>query len=142
MHEINFFYEDTPFSLDQAAATSKWVTHIVTLENHQVKAVNFIFCSDQYLHKINLDYLNHDNFTDIITFDNKEENGLLEADIFISIERVMENARELNKPFQTELNRVIIHGILHLIGYQDKTSDQKKEMRKKEEACLSLRNQF
>ena len=112
---------------------------VLAKEEQHAKTINYIFCSDDYLLKINKEYLNHDTLTDIITFDNSEEEGKIEADIFISIDRIKENALSLKKDFDQELHRVIIHGLLHLLGYNDKTDDDKAEMRKKEDACLSLR---
>ena len=101
--------------------------------------INYIFCSDNYLHQINFQYLDHDTFTDIITFDQSDKDQI-EGDIFISIDRVHENANERNISFVNELHRVMIHGILHLLGYNDKTPKEKQLMREKEDECLSLRN--
>lgn len=103
-----------------------------------VKNINIIFCSDTYLYKLNYDYLGHDTFTDIITFDQSEKDQALEGDIFISVERAKENAQAFEVSLEQELSRLMVHGMLHLIGYSDKTKDQKKEMRIKEEAYLSL----
>jgi probable rRNA maturation factor len=136
---IHFFSEEISFSLDEEQQTISWIENILDQAKQVSKSVNYIFCSDDYLLKINKDYLNHDTLTDIITFDNSEEEGKIEADIFISIDRVKENAHSLDKKFDEELHRVIIHGLLHLAGYNDKTEDDKAEMRKKEDACLSLR---
>ena len=136
---IHFFSEDISFSLDKEQQTISWIENILDGEKQISKSINYIFCSDDYLLKINKDYLDHDNLTDIITFDNSEEEGKIEADIFISIDRVKENALTLEKIFDEELHRVIIHGLLHLAGYNDKTDEDKSEMRKKEDACLSLR---
>ena len=136
---IHFFSEDISFSLEDEKQTSTWVEDVISTENHLTKSINYIFCSDSYLLKMNEEYLNHDTLTDIITFDNSEEDGKIEADIFISVDRVKENAQTLEKEFDQELHRVIIHGLLHLLGYNDKTDDGKAEMRKKEDACLSLR---
>jgi probable rRNA maturation factor len=101
--------------------------------------VNFIFCSDEYLHSINVQYLNHTTYTDIVTFDSSETKGLIEGDIFISVERIQENASKFNTSFDEELHRVIIHGVLHLIGYSDKGSTKKAQMKRKEDTYLSLR---
>ena len=136
---IHFFSEDISFSLDKEQQTISWIENILDGEKQISKSINYIFCSDDYLLKINKDYLDHDNLTDIITFDNSEEEGKIEADIFISIDRVKENALTLDKIFDEELHRVIIHGLLHLAGYNDKTDEDKSEMHKKEDACLSLR---
>lgn len=136
---IHFFSEDISFSLDKEQQTISWIEKILDEEKQVSKSINCIFCSDNYLLKINKDYLDHNTLTDIITFDNSEEEGKIEADIFISIDRVKENALTLDKIFDEELHRVIIHGLLHLAGYNDKTDEDKSEMRKKEDACLSLR---
>lgn len=98
---------------------------------------NFIFCSDAYLIQINREYLSHDTLTDIITFDNSDSPGLIETDIFISVERVKENASLLNIRHEKELHRVMIHGILHLLGFKDKTPQEKEIMRDKENEALS-----
>lgn len=139
MESIHFFYEDTTFLLDQPSITHDWVESIITNHEQEVTAINFIFCSDDYLLDINRSYLDHDYYTDIITFDNREsEADDMEADIFVSVDRIKDNAQSLDIPFDRELHRVLIHGILHLLGWNDKTDEQKKAMREKEEACLSL----
>jgi len=135
--KISFFKEDIKCTLP-GKKTKDWIKTIVSLQKHTIKELNFILCSDEYLHKINLEYLNHDTYTDIITFDNAEETGTLEGDIFISYERVMENATEFNSTTDQELHRVVIHGVLHLLGYKDKTKEEKILMRNKEDECLSL----
>ncbi len=139
MDAIHFHAEEVDFHLTDEPATQLWIQAAIQQHNFRLKQLNFIFCSDGYLHKINLDYLQHDTLTDIITFDQSEESGVIEGDIFISVERVEENASLLNVTFDEELHRVMIHGVLHLMGHEDKTDAQKQEMRKKEEACLSLR---
>ncbi len=139
MESIHFFYEDTTFLLEQASITHDWVESIISNHEQQVAAINFIFCSDEYLLDINRSYLDHDYYTDIITFDNREsESDDLESDIFISVDRVKDNAQSMGITFDRELHRVLIHGILHLLGWNDKTDEQKEAMREKEEACLSL----
>ena len=138
---INFFYEDTPFQLKQTQQVSNWIKKVISLEAQILEELNYIFCSDNYLHEINKTYLGHDTYTDIITFDYKEKNGApIEGEVCISVDRVQENATTYQKTFEEELHRVIIHGVLHLLGYRDKTPQEQKEMRKKEEACLSLQN--
>ena len=139
MDAIHFHAEEVDFHLKDEPATQLWLHAAIQQHNFTLEELNFIFCSDDYLHKINLDYLQHDTLTDIITFDQSEEPGIIEGDIFISVERVEENASLLNVNFDEELHRVMIHGVLHLMGHEDKTDAQKQEMRKKEEACLSLR---
>jgi len=138
MDQINFFYEDTAFELPHKEIIASWVAHTITSENFELSEINYIFCSDEYLHQINVDYLQHDYYTDIITFDNSEKEGVVESDIFVSIERVQDNAEDQGIPFETELRRVIIHGVLHLVGYKDKTDVEQTEMREKENAYLSL----
>lgn len=135
---INYFSEDIDFNLQNQSKISDWINFIITSHKYELYDLSYIFCSDEYLHKINKEHLNHDYFTDIITFDNSEEKGVIESDIFISIDRVKENAQTQNTSFETELHRVIIHGMLHLLGYHDKTPDEQSLMREKEDACLSL----
>ena len=113
------------------------IKNVLSAENKLLENLNYIFCSDSYLHKINLKYLNHDELTDIITFDNAETDGIIEGDIFISIDRIRENSLDFNKSFENELYRVIIHGVLHLAGYSDKNKIEKIEMRKLEDKYLS-----
>ena len=136
--KITFFSEDVSFKLSSPNKVRRWIKEVILLEKHTLSEISYIFCSDDYLHNMNVQYLNHDTLTDIITFDNSEEEDQIEGDIFISVDRVKENATQLNLPFDTELHRVMIHGILHLCGYKDKTSADNELMRKKEDACLSL----
>ncbi len=138
MSPINYFYEDTGFILENQAALNTWIENTIQSENHTLVSINYIFCSDAHLLQVNRDYLNHDYYTDIITFDNSESEQELESDIFISIDRVEDNAFDNNTDFTSEIHRVMIHGVLHLIGYNDKSSEEKKEMREKENAYLSL----
>jgi rRNA maturation RNase YbeY len=111
----------------------------MTCEIFKMKPIelSYIFVSDQWLLEMNKEYLNHDYFTDIITFDNSEEEGIVEGDIFVSLDRIRENANELNKPFEEELFRVLAHGVLHLVGYDDINDEQELEMREKEDLYLS-----
>lgn len=139
MPAVRFFSEDTPFKLIQSRKTIHWIKESIKRESKHLATLNFIFCSDEYLRQINIQYLNHTTYTDIVTFDNSDRRDHLEGDIFISIDRVKENAEKLNRPFDDELHRVIIHGVLHLIGYSDKGENQKKKMRQKENIYLSLR---
>ena len=138
MSEIHFFEEDINFNVPNHNNLTSWLSQIIRAEGYQLEELNYIFCTDNYLHQMNLTYLNHDTLTDIITFDNSESEQIIEGDIFISIERVKENSEEFEVPFETELNRVLVHGLLHLIGYKDKSVSEKALMREKEEACLSL----
>ena len=138
MASINFFSQTIPFKVPFPRKTSAWIKAVIKKEKHSLKEINFIFCSDTELHQINLEYLNHDDFTDIITFDNSEEKGVIEGDIYISTDRVRENAATYQKEFSNELKRVMIHGVLHLLGYKDKSIAAKKQMRLKEDFYLSL----
>ena len=137
MKKIHFHEEEIQFSLESESKTSNWISKIIASENKITGEINYIFCSDNYLHKINLEHLNHDTFTDIITFD-YVENGIISGDIFVSIDRVKENAKEFKTLFNIELNRVLAHGVLHLLGYKDKSESEIKEMRSKEEFALSM----
>lgn len=138
MAAINFFTEDIVFKLPHPRKTSTWIKRVIQKEKFSLTQVNFIFCSDEYLRAKNIEYLNHKTYTDIITFDNSDTEGELEGDIFISIDRIRENADKFSRPFEEELHRVIIHGILHLLGHDDKTPQQKAAIHKKEDACLAL----
>ncbi len=135
---VSFFSEDVDFDLIDPQNTIKWIEGIVSSEKLSLSNLNYIFCSDEYLHNYNLKYLAHNTYTDIITFDQSEVKGTIEADIFISIDRVRDNSKSLGIPFDQEIHRVIIHGVLHLMGYRDKTKKEKEAMRKKEDSCLSL----
>ena len=138
MGKINFFKEEIDFKLPNRPTISRWIKSVIEDEGFKLGNLNYIFCNDAYLLKINQEYLNHDTFTDIVTFNTAETDTVIEGDIFISIDRVRENAGKLSVTEQGELFRVMIHGVLHLLGYSDKTATQKVEMRKKEDACLSL----
>jgi probable rRNA maturation factor len=135
---VNFFSQGIKFNVKNPRRLSRWIRNTATREGSDPKEINYIFCSDKYLLSINEQYLGHKTLTDIITFDNSETSRLLESDIFISVDRVKENAHSLDQPFDLELRRVMIHGVLHLVGYGDKSPSQKSIMRKKEEAYLSL----
>ena len=139
MAGVQFFNQDLSFKLPRPRKTKLWIHEVIRVEKKELTHLNYIFCSDAYLLSINEQYLKHKTLTDIITFDHSEGSGNIEGDIFISIERVMANAKALEIDFDEELHRVIIHGVLHLIGYGDKSPRQKSAMRKKEDACLSLR---
>ncbi|MBF8149026.1 rRNA maturation RNase YbeY [Winogradskyella sp. F6397] len=135
---ISFNYE-TNFNLENESDFSKWITETILEEHCKEGEINYIFCSDDYLHQLNVDFLNHDTLTDIISFDysvGKELHG----DIYISVDRVKENAQEFNTSFKDEMARVIIHGILHYCGYKDKSESDEKLMRFKEDYYLEKRN--
>lgn len=135
---INFNYE-TEFSLESEEIVSKWIFNVISSEGFKLEEVNYVFCDDDYLHKLNVEFLNHDTLTDIISFD-YSVGKILQGDIFISIERVEDNARDYNVSFEQELHRVIVHGVLHYCGYKDKTDDDAKVMRDKENYYLAQLN--
>ncbi len=136
--EINFFSEEIDFRIKNKNKVRKWIVSVLEAHDKIPGCINFIFVNDEYLLQINQKYLQHKTYTDIITFDQSSKPELVEGDIFISIERVKENASKFIIKFNKELERVMIHGILHLIGYQDKTPCQQDEMRKKENRYLAL----
>jgi len=141
MENIYFFKEDCKFDLRKLKKHKPWLNKVARAHQYEIQEINYIFCSDEYLHQINLDYLNHDTYTDIITFDLQDQSSKskqIESDIFISIERVKENATKLNIDFANELARVMAHGLLHLMGFVDKTEQNKKEMRLAENTALEL----
>ena len=133
------FNSETSFTLKNQKKLVKWISDVISSEDFEVAEINYIFCDDVYLHKINQEFLNHDTFTDIISFDytlGKEVGG----DIFISIERVLENAEKFDEVFENELHRVMIHGILHFMGYKDKTKKEKTLMRTREDEKIFTLN--
>ena len=135
---INFFTEDIKFNLPEKQKRKAWLKKIALSESFKIGELNYIFCSDEYLYQINVDYLNHHTYTDIITFDNSEEEKLIEGDIFVSIDRVKENAQKHGQEELSELSRVISHGLLHLMGYKDKTKAEAEIMRSKEAFAIEL----
>ncbi|MCB0400793.1 MAG: rRNA maturation RNase YbeY [Flavobacteriales bacterium] len=134
---IHFHTEDTSFKFKSSASLKGWIKQVISDANMDPGDINYIFCSDEYLHKINLEYLHHDTYTDIITF-NYCIGKVVSSDIYISVDRVRENATEFDTSFENELHRVMVHGILHLVGYNDKTDVEQEEMRAKEDFYLSL----
>ena len=136
---INFFSEDISFNLKQKGLVRTWIKNTIVAEKHRLRLLNFIFCSDSYLLNINQQYLKHDTYTDIITFDNSDTEQEIAGDIFISLERIRENAKELDVNEKDELHRVMIHGTLHLLGYPDKDKSAKSLMTEKEDLYLSKR---
>tara|TARA_B100000949_G_C14177875_1_gene406140 strand:+ start:553 stop:972 length:420 start_codon:yes stop_codon:yes gene_type:complete len=133
---INFFSENN-FELEDNVAYEKWLQNVIISEEKKEGDINYIFCDDEYLHEINVKYLNHDDYTDVISFDNAVGN-ILHGDIFISTERVAENAEKFQVSFQKELKRVIAHGLLHFCGYKDKTDDEAQLMREKEDEKIKM----
>lgn len=134
---IAFYSENIHFILRNKKALRNWLLFIIKKYNKNIKNIDYIFCDNKYLYQINLDFLKQDAFTDIITFD-YSEHGFLSADIFVSIDRVKDNALEYKIEFYEELRRVMIHGILHLAGFDDKTKIQRLKMRKAENECLEI----
>ena len=128
---INFHNEDIEFKIKTPRELTAMINYAVKNEQTILGELNYVFCSDKYLLKVNQDYLKHDYYTDIITFD-YSEGGEISGDIFISIDRVGENAKIFGVSFEDELRRVVIHGVLHIIGYKDKTEDEQKQMTEKE----------
>lgn len=133
---ISFNYE-TDFLLEEEETISSWISKTISSEGFKSGDINYVFCDDDYLHKLNVEFLNHDTLTDIISFD-YSVGKIIQGDVFISVERVRENAKDFKVSFEDELQRVIIHGILHYCGYKDKTDEDVKLMRDKENHYLSL----
>ena len=136
--DIQFFSEDIEFVLKDPGQKSDWILAIAHLYGRGIQELNYVFCSDEYLHKINVEHLNHDTFTDIITFPLHEEGMDLLSDIFISVDRIKENAQLLRVTFEEELHRVMIHGVLHMCGLGDKTDEEKVLMRDAENNALKV----
>ena len=135
---IRYFSESIKFDLQGKLANNRWLRFVAEAEAKRIGDVNIIFCTDPYILDVNINYLGHDYYTDIITFD-YVEGDVLSGDLFISIDSVRENASFYGAEFHTEIRRVMVHGLLHLIGYDDHTSEEQKEMRSKEDYYLSLR---
>ena len=133
---ISFAFQ-TNCSLKKRTILKQWITTIVENNKKEVGEISYIFCSDEQLLEINKEFLNHDYYTDIITFDYSEAD-VISGDLFISIERIKDNAKTLKTSYQEELHRVIIHGVLHLLGYKDKTEVESENMRKLEDDCLLI----
>lgn len=137
---IVFNYE-TDFILENETHIKCWISNIIQSYNFEEGEINYIFCDDDYLLQLNIEFLNHDTLTDIISFD-YTLGRLISGDIFISVPRVQENAKKFNQLFENELNRVIIHGILHYFGFKDKTVNDKAIMRAEEDKCLLKYSNF
>lgn len=135
---IRYYYEDIKFEFKHKLLNNKWLRFVAQSEVRRLGDIGIIFCSDNYILDVNMKYLQHDYFTDIITFDYCEED-VLSGDLFISIDSVRDNASYYGTEFEDELNRVIVHGILHLVGYDDHTEEDQQQMRAKEDYYLSLR---
>jgi rRNA maturation RNase YbeY len=142
LSDILFHAEDVqiPPALNDGVKT--WVYNLIHREGRTLAALNFIFCSDDFLHTINQRYLYHDDFTDIITFDNSDDETTVEGDVFISVERVLDNSHQFRTAPTEELLRVMAHGVLHLCGYDDKSAKDIEEMRNKEQEALDLASEY
>ena len=135
---ISFFEEEIEFKLKEKLKLKKWINSVCEIYKRKAGDINYIFCTDEYLLEINKQYLNHDFYTDIITFDQSESANKIDAEIYISIDRVKENAETNKVTFMQELNRIIIHGVLHLIGFKDKSAAEALEMRNLENKMLEM----
>jgi rRNA maturation RNase YbeY len=135
---INYFMEEVKFQLEFPKKHNAWLMQVAKKEKFMIKNLNFVFCSDDYLLSINKQYLAHDYYTDIITFDQSEKDGIVTGDVFISIDRAYENANIFELDHITEVRRLLVHGLLHLVGYNDRTEGEKIVMTEKEDYYLSL----
>jgi len=138
---VLFFTEDIKEVRIPKRKIKTWINQCITSKECVTGQINYIFCSDEYLKKINIQYLNHDYYTDIITF-NYNENKTINGDIYVSLDRVRDNANTYKVNFHTELQRVVIHGVLHLLGLDDHTDSEKKKMRKAEDECIDKYNKI
>ncbi len=134
---IRFSVQSVDFDLPEPQKVKKWLAEVIRRRGKSVGNINYLFCDDEYLLGVNRQYLDHDTYTDIITFD-YVAGGLISGDILISIDRVGENATKFGVPFEHELHRVVVHGVLHLLGQGDKSDDEAREMRRQEEEALAL----
>jgi len=138
---IEFINEQVQFSLKKKLLLKSWIKKTIKNENHKQGPICFVFCNDGYLLKLNQKYLQHDYYTDILTFDHTDvdskKNGIISGDLYISIDRVRDNSANSGPSFDTELRRVMVHGILHLLGYSDHSKREKERMKKKEDFYLS-----
>lgn len=133
-----FFHSECDFMLSKQGMRSKWIVNSMLNESKTVGELSFVFCTDEYLLEKNIQFLGHDTFTDIITFDYCD-GDIINGDIFVSVERVTENASTFGVCFEDELDRILIHGVLHLAGYRDKSKEEANAMREREDFYLSLR---
>ena len=138
MPSVTFHSELPSFNLKDKNKLKKWLHAVALRHGGKISAIQYIFCDDTYLLGINKQYLDHDTLTDIITFRYSEHPNPLESDIYISVERVTENASQLSVSFEDELHRVMVHGVLHLLGFKDKTVKDKEVMRGEEDFCLGM----
>jgi rRNA maturation RNase YbeY len=133
---IHFFTEDIKYSIKDKNTLKKWLKEAIKAHHYQLQELNVILCSDNYLYEMNIKYLDHDTLTDVITFDNSDSKQTIEGDIFISLDRIKENAQNLSVSLENELHRVMMHGTLHLLGFKDKTPQEQETMRKMEDFWL------
>lgn len=138
LRDIHFFFEETDFSLKRRQTLREWLKDCCNNEARKPGLINYIFCSDEYLLNINKQYLDHHYYTDIITFDQSDRPGFVYADLFISVDRAKDHAHDFEVSFANEIHRLMVHGLLHLLGYDDKTSADKQLMTEKEDYYLSL----
>ncbi len=136
LSKINF-YSENEFILENESQYSSWIENVIASEGKTLVEISYIFCDDEYLLKINIEYLDHDTYTDIISFD-YSVGKILQGEIYISTERVLENSKDFDVKFEDELRRVLVHGVLHLSGYKDKTEEEAALMRSKEEEKMKL----
>ena len=139
MNTIHFFKEGIHFRLQHQEQVRQWVSAVVRYHKHQLEEINFIFCGDQYLLQLNKKFLDHDYLTDVITFENSLEKKKISGDIYISYDRVTVNAKQYRTSLKDELHRVMVHGVLHLLGYMDKSANEKALIRKAEDVWLGKR---
>ena len=137
---IFFFKEEIKFRLSEQDKLRRWILNLIKKEGYILSNLNFIYCDDPFLRSANREYLNHDSYTDILTFDNSDSTKLIHGDIYISIDRIQANAITYDTTFREELHRVMLHGILHLMGYGDKNKTLRAEMKKKEDYWLLKRS--
>jgi rRNA maturation RNase YbeY len=135
---IRFFEEGISYRLRHKRKTRLWIKSAIKSEGFTAGDMNYIFCSDTYLNELNVKHLNHDTYTDIISFDLSEDEEIIQGDIFISTDRARENSRKYKTSLQSEIRRLIIHGTLHLCGYHDKSAEEKQLMREREDYYLTL----
>lgn len=135
---INFFEEGVASGISSSNRVRRWLRKVADTKGYTIKNLNYVFCNDEYLYEMNVQYLKHQTYTDIITFDQSEDNNIIEGDIYISTDRVKDNAHTHGADYPTELLRVISHGLLHLCGHQDKTKRQSEEMRMEEDKAIAI----
>jgi len=136
--DINFFFEDIKEPALDYNKIKYWLSLLINNHEFELLELNYILCSDEYLLEINREHLNHDYYTDIITFDNSDQGNTVESDIFVSVERIEDNAKNLNQDLEKETLRVLSHGVLHLLGFKDKSEEDAQEMRKQEDLAIEL----